>query len=145
MPHDPARVAETREWLEKVGLDLRGARIDLEAKPPLPEDALFHCQQAVEKSMKAFLAWHDVAFRKTHSLEELGAACEHLDPALKPFVDAAVPLTEFAWAFRYPGDRPTPTDEEARQGFDTALRTVGAIATRLPKEALPKALLDQIA
>ena len=48
MPLDPVRVAETREWLEKAALDLRGARIDIEAAPPLLEDALFHCQQAVE-------------------------------------------------------------------------------------------------
>jgi hypothetical protein len=37
MPHDPARVAETREWLQKAALDFRGARIDLDAEPPLTE------------------------------------------------------------------------------------------------------------
>jgi len=142
MPHDPARVAETLEWLQKTSLDLRGARIDLEAEPPLLEDALFHCQQAVEKTLKAFLAWGDVAFRKTHSLEELGAACEGLDPTLKAVVDPAVPLTEFAWAFRYPGDHPTPTIEEARQGLATAVRVVAAIAARLPEEAVPATLRD---
>jgi len=142
MPHDPARVAETREWLQKASLDMRGARIDLEAEPPLLEDALFHCQQAVEKTLKAFLAWSDVAFRKTHSLEELGAACEALDPALKAVVDPAVPLTEFAWAFRYPGDHPTPTIEEARQGLATAFRAVAAIVARLPEEAVPATLRD---
>lgn len=52
MPHDQARVAETREWLLKAALDFRGARIDLDANPPLLEDALFHCQQAVEKALK---------------------------------------------------------------------------------------------
>ena len=87
MPHDPARVAETREWLQKAALDFRAARIDLDAKPPLLEDALFHCQQAVEKALKGFLAWHDVSFRKTHSLEELGASCEQMDPTLKAVVD----------------------------------------------------------
>ena len=42
MPHDPERLAETREWRQKAALDFRGARIDLDAKPPLLEDALFH-------------------------------------------------------------------------------------------------------
>jgi HEPN domain-containing protein len=144
MPHDPARVAETGEWLQKAALDLRGARIDLDAKPPLLEDALFHCQQAVEKTLKGFLAWHDVAFRKTHSLEELGASCERVEPALKPAVDAAVPLTEFAWAFRYPGDHSMPTVEEARQGFETARRTVAAVVASLPEQAVPRSLRDQI-
>ena len=82
MRPDPARIAGVREWLQRAPLDLRGARIDLEARPPLLEDALFHCQQIVEKSLKGFLAWHDVPFRKTHSLEELGTGCERIDPGL---------------------------------------------------------------
>lgn len=135
MPHDPARVAETSEWLQKACLDLRGARIDLDAHPPLLEDTLFHCQQAVEKSLKAFLAWHDIAFRKTHSLEELGTSCESLDGTLKSVVDPAVPLTEFAWAFRYPGDHPIPTTEEAKEALKTAKAVVSAVVSRLPKEA----------
>jgi len=144
MPPDPARVAETREWLAKAALDLRGARIDLEAAPPLLEDTLFHCQQAVEKTLKAFLAWHDTPFRKTHSLEELGAACEVIDASLRSVIDPAVPLTEFAWAFRYPGDHPTPTIDEARQGLSTAVLTVAGVVARLPSEAVPPALLDLI-
>lgn len=143
MPHDPARVAETREWLQKALLDFRGARIDLDAEPPLLEDALFHCQQAVEKALKGYLAWNDIPFRKTHSLEELGASCEQVDPSLKEALDPAVPLTEFAWAFRYPGDHPAPTQDEARQGLDTARRTVAAILARLPSEAIPDDLRDQ--
>jgi len=145
MPHDPARVAETHEWLHKASLDLRGARIDLDAEPPLLEDALFHCQQAVEKILKGLLAWNDVAFRNTHSLEELGAACEAIDPTLQEAVDPAVPLTEFAWAFRSPGDHPAPTTEEASQGLATAMRTVAAVVARLPEEAVPTALRNLFA
>lgn len=144
MPHDPARVAECGEWLQKAALDLRGARIDLEAKPPLLEDVLFHCQQSVEKALKAFLAWHDVAFRKTHSLEELAIPCEQNDPTLKAVLDPAVPLTEFAWAFRYPGDHPAPTVEEAQQGYETARRTAAEIVARLPEDAVPSSLREQI-
>ncbi len=64
MPLDPARVAETREWLQKAAQDLREVRIDLEASPPLLEDALFHCQQSVEKAIKGYLSWHGVRFGK---------------------------------------------------------------------------------
>ncbi len=69
MSPEAERAAEAREWLAKVTLDLRGAQIDLQAEPPLLEDVLFHCQQAIEKALKALLAWHDTPFRKTHSLE----------------------------------------------------------------------------
>jgi HEPN domain-containing protein len=72
MPHDAHRVADTRGWLFKAADDLRGADIDLAAVPPLTGDAAFHCQQAVEKALKALLAWYDVPFRKTHDLAEIG-------------------------------------------------------------------------
>ena len=54
MSPEAERAAECREWMSKVATDLRGAQIDLAVTPPLLEDALFHCQQAVEKAFKAF-------------------------------------------------------------------------------------------
>jgi HEPN domain-containing protein len=137
MSPDTERAAEVREWLAKVALDLRGARIDLAATPPLVEYVLFHCQQAIEKVFKAFLAWNDRPFRKTHSLEELGRACVGIDGTLESLVDEAAPLTEYAWAFRYPGALPDPEIAEARVALALAERVVGAVAGRLPKEALP--------
>jgi HEPN domain-containing protein len=89
MPRDPERVADARAWLAKARLDLRSARVDLGAEPPIVSDALFHCQQAVEKGLKAFLAWHDVAFRKTHDLGELGRQCVAINPTLEPDLRAA--------------------------------------------------------
>lgn len=52
MPHDAARVADTRGWLLKARGDLRGAEVDLGASSPLTGDAAFHCQQAAEKTLK---------------------------------------------------------------------------------------------
>ena len=137
MSPEAERVAEAREWLEKVAADLRGARIDLAATPPLLEDALFHCQQAVEKALKAFLTWHDRPFRKTHSLEELGRDCCRVDPSLEPLVDEAVPLTEYAWVFRYPGAPPTPAVEEGDDALDLAERIIDAVTGRMPRESIP--------
>ena len=42
MPHDPARVAETKSWLEKAANDLRVAYHELTAAPPLTDDIVFH-------------------------------------------------------------------------------------------------------
>jgi len=137
MSPEADRAAEVREWLEKAALDLRGARIDLEARPPLVEDALFHCQQVAEKALKAFLVWHDAPIRKTHSIEDVGRACCTLDPTLVPFVDEAAPLTEYAWAFRYPGALPSPDVAEAERALDVALGLVRALASRLPSDVVP--------
>jgi HEPN domain-containing protein len=75
MPLDFAHVTETRVWFNKAAEDLRTAEFEFGASPPLLEDIVFHCQQAAEKAMKGFLTWHNRAFRKTHSLEEIGEQC----------------------------------------------------------------------
>ncbi|MCJ7705397.1 MAG: HEPN domain-containing protein [Desulfobacterales bacterium] len=72
MPHDPVLVSETKEWLIKATQDLRSAEHALTASPPLLGDVAYHCQQVTEKALKAFLVWHNIPFRKTHSLEEIG-------------------------------------------------------------------------
>lgn len=69
------RTRETREWLEKASDDLESARILAAADHAA--NALYHCQQSAEKSLKAFLTLHDRPFRKTHNPKELGDAHTH--------------------------------------------------------------------
>ena len=97
MPHDPALIAEVRGWLAKAAKDLAAGDYDLLAQPPFLEDAASHAQQAAEKTLKAFLSWHGVAFRKTHNLVELGNAWASVDVRLEPLLRTAAPLTEYAW------------------------------------------------
>jgi len=137
MPLDPVLAAETRSWLRKAAMDLKAARHDLAGAPPLLADAVFHCQQAAEKTLKGFLMWHGVPFRKTHSLEELGEQCLDLDITLRDLVDQAVPLTEYAWRFRYPGEPEEPSGEEAQEALQLAQKLLEAILARLPEEVRP--------
>ena len=69
-----------REWLAKAAGDLNAAKVPANAGNK--DNALYHCQQCAEKSWKAFLTWSDRPFRRTHDLEELGAACATLDDSL---------------------------------------------------------------
>ena len=137
MPLDPIRIAETQAWLRRANRDLRAATHDLRAEPPLHDAVVFHCQQAAEKSMKALLAWHDLPFRKTHNLEELGAACVTFAPELEAHVARAVPLTEYAWKFRYPGELLEPSEDEALSALGIARDLYDAIVERLPSEVWP--------
>lgn len=133
MPDDAARLEDVRAWLAKAALDLRAA--DLELRTPelaLWGDVTFHAQQAAEKALKAFLALHDQPFRKTHSIEELGRLCTPIAPELSSVVDAAVPLTAYAWKFRYPGDVDEPGRDEAERAVQLARSLVEAIERLLP-------------
>lgn len=65
---------ETREyirsWVQKAEHDLKNAKIVLcsqeENKPY--DTVCFHCQQAVEKYLKAYLVFLNKDFPRTHSL-----------------------------------------------------------------------------
>jgi HEPN domain-containing protein len=133
----PERANEVREWLRKAGNDLRGAQVDMAASPPLKEDALFHCQQACEKSMKALLTANGMAFRRTHDLDELASSCEGIFPDLHATLDPARELTVFAWRFRYPGEPAEPSVDECRSAQAIAQAVYGAILARIPEEAHP--------
>lgn len=133
----PDKAVVVRGWLSKAANDLRGARIDLDANPPLIEDALFHCQQAAEKSLKAFLTAHDTPFKKTHDLDELGRACLELDAGLGDRMRPAATLTVFAWEFRYPGDTQVPSMNEVREYLAIAETLYTAILARLPHTCQP--------
>lgn len=137
MPHDPARIADTRGWLQKAKEDLDIAKQLLKPAKALSGGAVFHCQQAAEKALKAFLVWHDVPFRKTHYLKEVGDACVELDATLKDTVSRAVPLTEYAWKFRYPGESQAPIRKEAESALALAKEVYRAALSRLPKEVTP--------
>ncbi len=131
MPHEDLRRQEAAAWLAKAATDLRSGEHALTAAPPLIEDALFHCQQAVEKALKAFLAWHDVPFRRTHSIEELGEQCLQVDATLQSLVDSAILVSPYAWLYRYPSIEPAASLDQASEGLSVARRAYQAIARRL--------------
>jgi HEPN domain-containing protein len=54
--------------------------------PPAPsprEEALFHCQQAAAKAIKAFLTLHQIHFQKTHDLCALATSASASTPRSK--------------------------------------------------------------
>jgi HEPN domain-containing protein len=136
MVSDDACAEDVRAWLCKTELDLRAAAHEMSAaESGLWSDVVFHAQQATEKALKASLALHDVPFRKTHNLEELGRQWGAVDSTLETLADQAAPLTEYAWRFRYPGESEKATGEEAEQALASARRVHEAILTRMPPNA----------
>jgi HEPN domain-containing protein len=51
------RIKEVQTWLEKARQDLEAAAWLLESPSSLYGAVGFHCQQAVEKALKAYLTW----------------------------------------------------------------------------------------
>jgi HEPN domain-containing protein len=126
MPPD-ARAGEVAEWLDRARADLRAAEVDLAAHPPLLGDAAFHCQQAAEKALKGLLTHNGHVFARTHDIGPLAlAALEHVSD-LEPTLRRAVPLTVYAWRFRYPGPIAEPERSEAEDALEIARAVVRAV------------------
>jgi HEPN domain-containing protein len=134
MPHDPARLADTKAWITRAASDLGAGAHDLTAVPPFTVAAVFHAQQAAEKTLKGFLAWHDVPFGKTHDLAALGRLCAEIDSSLAPLGRRAARLTEYAWKYRYPGEPDEPSREEAESALALAREVHDTVLGLLPTE-----------
>ncbi|MCX6023649.1 MAG: HEPN domain-containing protein [Chloroflexi bacterium] len=137
MQHDPIRVADTRAWFEKAQEDLRAADYLFTAVPPVLGRIAFLCRQAAEKSLKGFLAWNNVPFRRTHSIEEIGEHCILLDPSFRLPIDQTVRLTEYAWKFRYPDSPLGPPEAEAHTALALARDLYEVVLSRLPNVVRP--------
>jgi HEPN domain-containing protein len=138
MQPNAAIVADTRDWLETVDIDMESADSDMAHSPPILAGVVFHSQQAVEKVLKAFLTWHGQPFAKTHDLAVIGKPCVAIDGSLLLLVERAKPLTEYAWKGRYPGERIKPSLDEAQRALAIAKEVVAAVLARiaLPPESV---------
>ena len=92
------------EWIEKAESDFEGAQVlNRRRKQPLPELVCYHCQQSVEKYLKAFLVSKGAQPPRTHDLVQLLDLCSTSDSSLS----GCQPLVEFVDPYgvevRYPG------------------------------------------
>lgn len=130
---DDDRARFVAQWLIKARHDLRSARCLYADTPPLLDTAAYHCQQAAEKALKAYLSLHGIPFRKTHLLVPLLAECEALDPGFAGLAEAAELLTPFATAFRYPGDVLDPDPADVTEAIALAESVIDFVLTRMPE------------
>ena len=101
--------------------------------------AVYHCQQAAEKAVKAFLVHHGRAYEQTHDIEVSVDLAAEINPAFSNLSDAADALTPYATRFRYPNA--TFAIEPLPSEFDEALQHAQTIydfvLNLLPAEVRP--------
>jgi HEPN domain-containing protein len=131
---DEAKAHEIRQWLFKSKHDLRSARRLFTDEPPILDTAAYHCQQAAEKALKAFLVLHEIQFSKIHLLLPLVEQCVDVDPDFTQLREAAEALTPFATVFRYPGDVLEPEPADVVEGMAMAEMVVEFVKAKLPEE-----------
>lgn len=108
-----------REWVKKGESDFIAAKT-LAQQNGLENQTGFHCQQAIEKWLKAYLIEHGEEIRKIHDLTALVIDCEKYDPAFHEIESLVEGISDFAVEFRYPGTNATP--EEVQDALDKTIK-----------------------
>lgn len=107
-------------WLAKAKSDLDTAYVLIRGAELHLDTGSYHCQQAAEKALKAWLTSQKQEFRKTHDLVELLNQCVGVHPGFEILLEPARFLVPFATQFRYPGDIFEPPLEEALRALEDA-------------------------
>lgn len=120
-------------WLDRADHD-RSAATRLNTPGCLELEIIaFHCQQAVEKYLKAFLTLRAHPFQKTHDIGLLVTYCESIDASFSAIREEAEPLTDFAVTFRYPGPG-FPTRAEVDRALQVMENVRSFVVPRLPRQ-----------
>lgn len=94
----------TREWIAKAENDFAAADMTLHSGDvPIIDVASFHCQQCVEKYLKAFLQEKEIEFPRQHDLIPLMEMCKATEPSFETLRPDLIRLDRYAVAIRYPG------------------------------------------
>jgi HEPN domain-containing protein len=131
-PPEVIKTEFTREWVRKAESDFKTAEHLYQSSPEFAEGAVFHCQQAAEKYLKAFLVWNQIEFPKTHDIEALLKLGGKVDGRIPEVLRDAGILTAYGVDYRYPGDYPDVTRDDAEKALRLADRVRAEVRSRLP-------------
>ncbi len=122
------------EWIDKADHDLGSAKLIFLHIPKYFDTIAFHCQQAVEKYLKAILVFYDIDFQRTHNLVYLLDLLSRQIDIDEQTYDNAILLNEFSVQIRYPDKSIFLTKEELEISIQVAqdirafaIKTIGII------------------
>ncbi len=108
------------DWIRKADRDLKAVSVLLAENEILADVCCFHCQQAVEKYLKAYLVHKNIFFEKTHNLAILLSLCTKVSPDFQTISSEVQLLNEYAISPRYPDEGDDLTNDDALKAFELA-------------------------
>ena len=128
--NDATREA-VRQWLARAAADWETVTLSSGHAESPPESVAFHCQQYVEKLLKAFLTVQGIEAPRTHDVRRLVQLAVPFAPELSEMADPADLLTEHAVAMRYPDEWRDIEAEEVQELITVAKRFEGILLPRM--------------
>ena len=115
-------------WLQKASHDLETAQRALRGGHPITDTAAYHCHQAAEKALKAFLASRSEPLARTHDLMDLLTRCAAVDARFADWADRMAELAAFGTVVRYPSVDADPSVGDVTQALQTAQQLHGFVS-----------------
>ena len=113
------------EWIEKAEADYKSAvALQRRRKEPLPDIVCYHCQQCVEKYLKAYLIAQGSTPPRIHDLEDLLNLCALYDATLTARLPLVHVLNPYGVLIRYPGMTTTVAEAQEAVHAMRRLRTI---------------------
>ncbi len=123
------------QWIKKAKNDLLNADNNLKSTEVPYDTVCFHCQQAAEKLLKAYLSYYEEITPRTHDLLALLESILKIQNSvysLREIKDYLVILNPYAVEIRYPDDWSMPTPEDTQEARDAAGHIYSKIKSILP-------------
>ncbi|MBN2634926.1 MAG: HEPN domain-containing protein [Prolixibacteraceae bacterium] len=108
------------QWICKGDHDLGTAKITYLHIPEYIDTVTFHCQQAVEKYLKAYLIFQSTAFKFSHDLIYLLDLISQKDSDFENYYDTVSELQGYAVEIRYPNETVFLSNEKVENAMRLA-------------------------
>ena len=139
-----ARITDAVEWLKRAKEDMSATAYILTATKPLVRASLFHAHQAVEKTMRAFLAWHGQSFRDTRDLCEIGRACAEVEPSIGAWLTDVAGLSPHGAHYLTGNGVYDPQLDQAKEALLVASSFVLSLSSQFPEEVVSSADMSEL-
>jgi HEPN domain-containing protein len=136
-PIDPDVESLLCQWIEKAEADLDAAEQlapNAADSPRRREIVGFHCQQTVEKYIKALLTYYQVEFPKTHHIGRLRMLVDGINHEASEAMTEAEWLTPFGADIGHPGEARETAPGDEVNAIETA-RSVKEVVLRVLESA----------
>jgi len=121
------------EWLDKAIRDLKSAKILLEHDCG-NDYVAFHCQQTIEKALKAMIIYLYATLESGHSLLYLCKKVIEKNNEYSKYIDSCMFVSQYYIETRYPNENAiTVTNEEAKKCIDIAEEVLNAVLRDVKK------------
>lgn len=128
----PENLELARQWIAKAENDLLNADNNLRSEVIPFDTVCFHCQQAAEKLLKAYLVGRGQAYPFTHDLFQILESILPLNSEADELRDSLAILMPYAVEIRYPDDWWMPSLEDAREAREAVAKVITWLENALP-------------